>query len=142
MKKANKIVLLIFCFQLIIVGLGIFGLTSVSHAKWTVCGTGLCQTAHNADLAEDATGTTGTNLAQAIGSVIGAILSLTGVIFLVIIVWGGNMWMTAKGNEQQVEQAKNLITNAVIGIIIIIGSYALTYFLVDVLSNAAVFDAA
>ena len=114
--------------------------TPHAMAVLTINDTGLPATATTTGLTDDPNASP--SLAQAIGSVIGAILSLTGVIFLVIIVWGGNMWMTAKGNEQQVEQAKNLITNAVIGIIIIIGSYALTYFLVDVLSNAAVFDAA
>lgn len=46
---------------------------------------------------------------------------------------GGVMWMTASGNEQHVEKAKSLITNAVIGMIIVFSAYAITYFVTNTL---------
>ncbi len=66
------------------------------------------------------------NLSQAIGQIIGAILLFIGVVFLGLIIYGGFTWMTARGNEQVVEKAKNLITSAVIGLIIVLAAYALT----------------
>ena len=85
-----------------------------------------------------ATANTSTNLSLVMGRILGAMLSLTGVIFMAIIVYGGNLWMTARGNEEQVEKAKKLITNAVMGLLLIVGSYAITWFLVDVISNSAI----
>jgi flagellar basal body-associated protein FliL len=36
--------------------------------------------------------------------------------------------MTARGNDQQVEKAKNLIIQSIIGLIIILSAYAITAF--------------
>lgn len=60
-----------------------------------------------------------------IGTVIGAVLSLLGSLFLFLIVYGGFMWMTAGGNESQVTKAKTILTSSVIGLTIIVFSYAL-----------------
>jgi hypothetical protein len=45
------------------------------------------------------------------------------------------MWMTAGGNTEQVGKAKNLITSAIIGLVIVFASYALTSFIGDILTN-------
>jgi len=37
--------------------------------------------------------------------------------------------MTAQGNEQQVTKAKDLITNSIIGLIIVLAAYAITAFI-------------
>ncbi|OGF21662.1 hypothetical protein A2316_01230 [Candidatus Falkowbacteria bacterium RIFOXYB2_FULL_38_15] len=60
--------------------------------------------------------------------VISTVLGFVGVIFLVLIIVGGLMWMTAGGNEDQVGKSKKLITNAVIGTIIIMLAYVLVSF--------------
>src|SRR5690554_2680154 len=59
-------------------------------------------------------------MATRIGKIIGAVLSFVGVIFMVLIVYGGLTWMTASGNEKQVEKAKNLIVQAVIGLVVVL----------------------
>lgn len=68
-----------------------------------------------------------------IGTIISEALGFVGVIFLVLMIIGGLMWMTAAGNEQRVEKAKVLITNAVIGMIIVFSAYAITYFVTNTL---------
>ena len=65
--------------------------------------------------------------------VINSILSLLGVIFLIIILYAGFLWMTAGGNDDQVGKAKKLMTNSIIGIVIIVGAYAISYFVLDAL---------
>lgn len=65
-----------------------------------------------------------------IGSIIQVALSFLGVIFLILMIYGGFLWMTAKGNEEQVTKAKNLITAAIIGLIIVISAYAISYVLI------------
>ena len=63
------------------------------------------------------------------GQVIGLVLSFVGVLFLGLMIYAGIRWMTAQGNDQTVAEAKNLIINAVIGIIIVFAAYAITVFL-------------
>ena len=43
--------------------------------------------------------------------------------------------MTAQGNSQQVDKAKDLLVNAVSGIIIVFAAYALTAFMGNFISN-------
>ena len=65
-----------------------------------------------------------------------AVLLLLGTIALVLIIYGGFMWMTARGNEEQVTSARTLLTSAVIGLIIIIGSYSIGSYLFSVINLA------
>lgn len=69
------------------------------------------------------------------GQIIGIGLGVVGVIFLLLMVYGGFLWMTARGNDQQVKEAKNLIIAAAIGIIIIAAAYVITNFVVGSLAN-------
>jgi hypothetical protein len=71
-----------------------------------------------------------------IGKIIYAILGIIGIVFLIFIVYGGWLWMTARGNEEQVGKAKKIIINATIGIVIIITSYALTWFIMSALGES------
>lgn len=74
-------------------------------------------------------------LATKTGSILGTALSFLGVIFLLLTITGGIMWMTAGGNTEQVGKAKDLIISAVIGLVIVFASYALTSFIGDILTN-------
>jgi len=69
------------------------------------------------------------SLATRSGQIIGSLLSLVGVVFLVLMIYGGITWMTAAGNEKQVEKAKNTITTAIVGLAVILSAYAITAFL-------------
>ena len=62
------------------------------------------------------------------------VLSFLGVIFLIMMVYGGVMWMTARGNDSAIEKAKNIIVNSIIGVIVVVGAYAITYFVFSGLS--------
>jgi hypothetical protein len=72
-----------------------------------------------------------TEIESIIGTVISAVLALLGVIFLALIVYGGYMWLIARGDEGKVETAKDTISRAVIGLVIVLGAYAITYFIVN-----------
>lgn len=75
-----------------------------------------------------------------IGQVIRVIISFVGVIFLVLMIYGGYLWMLARGNDQQVEKAKNLITAAIIGLIIVLAAYAITYILIDKIGSGVLVE--
>jgi len=76
--------------------------------------------------------TVGNNdLAGIVGVIIKAFLGLLGVIFLVLIIYAGFNWMTAQGDEEKVTKAKDTLQRAVIGLIITIGAYAISYWVFD-----------
>lgn len=83
------------------------------------------------------TGQEPTSLSKFIGNIIRAVLGFLGVIFFVLIIFGGFSWMTAAGNEEQVGKAKKIITNATIGLVIVVLAYALTSFVLDRLITAS-----
>jgi hypothetical protein len=68
------------------------------------------------------------DLPTLVGSILGTALSFIGVLFFALMVFGGFMWMTARGNEEQTKKALNTITAAVIGLIIVLSSYTITSF--------------
>jgi len=75
-------------------------------------------------------------LPQIIGQVVGAILAFTGVIFFCLMVWAGFGWMLAKGNEEQIKEAKETIFGAVLGLIVVLGAYAITKLIADIFTGA------
>jgi cytochrome bd-type quinol oxidase subunit 2 len=66
-----------------------------------------------------------TSLAGVIGMIVSAFLGILGVIFVILIVIAGNKWMTAMGEEEKVREAKDTIRRAIIGLIIVVGAYAI-----------------
>lgn len=69
-----------------------------------------------------------------IETVIQTALSFLGVVFTILIVYGGYLWMAAQGNEEQVIKAKNLMTAATTGLVIVISAYAISYFVLSELT--------
>ncbi|MDP2737083.1 MAG: hypothetical protein Q8O59_04905 [bacterium] len=68
-------------------------------------------------------------MSEIIGTSVQAILGLIGTIFLVLMLYAGFNWMTARGEEEKVTKAKDTITRAIIGLIIVVGSYAIWNFI-------------
>ncbi|MFA6550915.1 MAG: hypothetical protein WCV41_00065 [Patescibacteria group bacterium] len=68
-------------------------------------------------------------------TVINGILGLLGVIFLVLTLYAGFLWMTAAGSDDKVGKAKNILTTAIIGLIIIFASYAIVNFVLSALGT-------
>jgi hypothetical protein len=56
-----------------------------------------------------------------------ALLGLVGVIFFVMLIYGGVQYMTAGGNPDQETKAKKTLIYAMIGIIVIAGAWALVF---------------
>jgi hypothetical protein len=75
------------------------------------------------------------SLVIAIGKIINVIIGFLGIIFIVLIIYGGFMWMTAQGNEAQVEKAKKILIRSIIGVIIILISFIVTWFVMGTLST-------
>lgn len=64
-------------------------------------------------------------------TVINVFLSVIGVLLLVYILYAGYNWLTAQGEEEKVEKAKETIKRAIVGAIIIVAAYAIGTFVIS-----------
>jgi hypothetical protein len=69
-------------------------------------------------------------------SLVKLLMTFLGIIAVVILLYGGFLWMTAAGNEDKVDQSKKLILAAVIGLIVILSAFLIIQFVVTNVSNA------
>ena len=76
------------------------------------------------------------DLRVTIAQIIKVALSLLGIIAVVIVLIGGFKWMTAGGDDNKVGEAKKWITSGIIGLAIILSSYAIANFVISSLINA------
>lgn len=76
------------------------------------------------------------DLATSASTIIKLALSLVGSIFLVLIIYAGIVWMTAAGEVEKTQNSVKIIKAAVIGLIIIMLAYAVTYFITKRLSSS------
>ncbi len=76
-----------------------------------------------------------TDPAIIVGRIIQVFLSFLGIIFLILILYAGYQYMTAGGNREKAEEALDAIKHAIIGLIIVLASYGISYFLVSLFSN-------
>lgn len=69
------------------------------------------------------------------GRIIKALLAIIGSIFLLIIIYGGFLWMTAAGNDSKVLQGRNTLAWGVLGLVVISLAWVLTGFIFDIFSQ-------
>lgn len=75
-----------------------------------------------------------TNATDIILRVIQILLAIAGLVAVIFLVVGGFQYITAGGNEERAESSKKTITNAIIGIVIVI----LAFVIVRVIANALI----
>ncbi len=63
---------------------------------------------------------------------------LLGTAFLILTIYGGFVWIKAAGRDEEVTRAKKIITTAVIGLLILLSSYAITFFVLLRIAGAPV----
>ena len=68
-----------------------------------------------------------------IGDILNGVFGILGTIFLLLIIYGGTLWMTAAGNEEQVTKAKKILSSATIGLFIVVLSYVISLFVAKVI---------
>lgn len=76
-------------------------------------------------------GLPGTSPIIIIAKIIRVILGFLGIIVLLLVLYAGWMWMSSMGQEEKIEKAKNTLKNALIGLIIIIMSFAIVTFVIN-----------
>lgn len=77
-----------------------------------------------------------TDIRTMTASIINVLMSLLGILAVVIILLGGFKWMTAMGDEDKVGEAKKLISQGIVGLVIILSAWAIARFVIDSLVSA------
>lgn len=117
LKKAVKILPVVIAFlPVIALAQGAVGHGLSSSGFGALFGNGLAQ---------DKT------LPELIIDVVALLLLFAGAIAVLFVIIGGYFYITAQGNEEQSEKGKKTLINAIIGVIVVIMSYAI----INVISN-------
>lgn len=75
------------------------------------------------------------NLAELIGLIVQGVLGVLGVVFFVLVVYAGVLWMTAGGNPDSVKKAREILMRATAGLIITLSAYAIANTVVNYMSS-------
>ena len=76
------------------------------------------------------------DLKKSIAGIINVILGFLGTLAVLIILLGGFKWMTSQGSSDKVDEAKKLIGEGVVGLVIIFAAYAIAAFVLNQLYDA------
>lgn len=90
------------------------------------------------NIADDANYSKTQTLESIIGTVIRILLSILGTIFLILMVLAGNTWMRAGGNQEKVSKAKKQIQSLIIGLVVLLAAYALSYWIAEIFASILV----
>lgn len=69
--------------------------------------------------------TIGTPLVKFMSTIIGFLTTIAGLYFLIQMILAGLSWISAGGEKGKVESARSQMTNAALGLIIIIAAYSI-----------------
>lgn len=80
-------------------------------------------------------GSSNITLEAYIASLVKALLSLIGVVFVALIIYGGFLYLTSGGAEDKIKKAKSTLKNSLIGLLIVLSGYSVTYFIATQLES-------
>lgn len=133
MRSARKI----FLLTVIMAAVGVGFLLSVNITR-AADNYGFEQTAQGTDLkALSLSKGTPQSLAEMI---VQRILFFVGTIFFLLILYAGLSWMIAGGSTEKINKAKEILETAVIGLLIITASYAISTYVFSKFTGAGTAD--
>jgi hypothetical protein len=111
-KTAVKLVFLAAVFLFLLIPLGFVLAASVDVGLNTAANIGL----PNAG---------GRDVKQLLVDIVKYFLTFLGLVAVIVFIYGGWLWMTSGGNQARLSDAKKVLTNAIIGLLIIIFSFVI-----------------
>lgn len=78
------------------------------------------------------------SIADLVAFIFTTVISLSGAIMLVMLLFGGVTYLTAGGNDENTAKAKKIMLNAVIGLIIVLASYGVGTWILDVVGGGTI----
>lgn len=70
-----------------------------------------------------------------IARIIDFALGFVGVLFFLLMLYAGILWMTARGAQESVKKAKDVMTAAIVGLVIVAGAFSITRLIIRTVSE-------
>ncbi len=70
--------------------------------------------------------------------IIASVLGLLGVLCVIMMMYGGFLWITAAGEEDKAKKGTTILFQSVVGVIIIFAAYTVTYFVLVQVGKAVI----
>ena len=67
-----------------------------------------------------------------VASLLNIVLGFIGILYLIMMVAAGFMWIGSKGNEETVKKAKDMIMHATVGVLMTMAAFAISFFVLYV----------
>jgi len=113
----------------LVAGVAVLFLPAAASAQLKTASTGL-------QAVSESTGLPNTDPRVLAARIINVSLGIIGTIMVAYMVYAGFLWMTSGGDEEGVKKAKTMIRNAIIGLIIVLSSWAIATFVINKLLQA------
>ncbi|MEK9130378.1 MAG: IPT/TIG domain-containing protein, partial [Patescibacteria group bacterium] len=68
------------------------------------------------------------DLKVVIMKIVRIVLGFLGIVAIILIIYGGFLWMTSEGSEDKIKIARKILINTVIGLIIILSAFTIVHF--------------
>jgi len=75
---------------------------------------------------------------QMAGGIIKSVLSFLGIFALIIVMYGGFLWMISGSNEERKKSAKGVFVNGIIGLLIILLAYSIISYIFGVFETSTI----
>jgi len=76
------------------------------------------------------------DLRETIAMLLNQAMGLLGIIAVVVILYGGFVWMLSGGDDEKVKKAKDTMVSGIIGIVIVLTSFSLANFIINSILQA------
>ncbi len=76
------------------------------------------------------------DIGKVIGNAIGIAIIIAAVLALIYLIWGGIQWITSGGDKTALETARGRITNAIVGLIVVVAAWAIFQFVLNFLGGS------
>lgn len=77
------------------------------------------------------------NLADVFGFLVNVVLGVGIAVTIIFLILGGIQYITARGDQKAAGVARESLTNAVIGFIVVIGAFTIRLILMNVIGNVS-----
>jgi uncharacterized membrane protein len=68
-------------------------------------------------------------------ALINLLLGIVGILSIFFIIYGGFQYITSRGNEEQADSGKKTLTNAIMGLVIVLLSYVIVVVIINALKG-------
>ncbi len=83
------------------------------------------------EVIDESIGLSNTDPRETVGRIINIAMLALGTIALLIVLWGGFIWLTSNGESDKIDRAKQVLKNGVVGLVIILSAWGIATFVLN-----------